>query len=73
MYTVVFFKNEDTVDAVPSNWVQNNLCAWPKKNIKKSIKYKLQPNDIEYDYFPVRVLKKNIGNLFFIIITVPII
>lgn len=63
MYTVVFFKNEDTVDAVPSHWVQNNLCAWPKKNIKKSIKYKLQPNDVEYDYFPVRVLKKNIVTL----------
>lgn len=37
MYTVVLFKNENTVDAVPSHWVKNDLCAWPKKDFKKCL------------------------------------
>jgi len=73
MYSVVFFKNENTVDAEPSHWVKNNLCAWPIKHIKKCIERKLQPNDVEYDYFPVRVLKKHISKYIFFHIIVPII
>lgn len=73
MYSVVFFIKENTVDAVPSHWVKKNLCAWPRKNIKKSIKRKLQPNDVEFDYFPARVLKTHISNYYFLYIIVPII
>lgn len=71
MYSVVFFIKENTVDAVPSHWMKNNLCAWPKKHIKKCIERKLQPNDVDYDYFPARVLKKHISNYYLLLIIVP--
>lgn len=49
---------------MPSHWVKNNLCAWPKKHFKKCIEHSLQPNEIEFDYYPARVLKRDISEYF---------
>lgn len=63
MWTVVLFKSDNTVDAVPSHCVNTskNICAWPKKDVKKCLERRLQPNKIEYDFFPARILKTNIS------------
>ena len=71
MYSVVCFIKENTVDAVPSHWMKNNLCAWPKKHIRKCIEHKLQPNNEDYDYFPTRIMKSHISNYYFLYIIVP--
>ena len=28
-WTVISFDGENTVEAVPSSWISNNLCLWP--------------------------------------------
>lgn len=61
MWNVVLFQNENTVAAVPSHWVKNSLCAWPKKDYKKYLERRVNPNKIEFDYYKTRVLKKDIG------------
>lgn len=37
MWIIVFFDDENTVEAVPAHWIKNNLCARSKINTKKCI------------------------------------
>lgn len=39
MWSIVIFKNDDSVAAVPSHWFKNGKCAWPKKYIKTINKF----------------------------------
>jgi len=61
-YSVVVFTEDNSIEAVPTNWLKNNKCAWPiTKNhstIRKLIEQKSVLNEIEYTYFNARVLKK---------------
>lgn len=61
MWTIVCFDEENTVEAVPAHWIKKNLCAWPKKDIKKCLERRTIPNKFDFNYFPSRVLKKGIG------------
>jgi len=77
-YSVVHFINENSVEAVPSTWIKNGkrngikLCAWPNNKAcnMKYIQNKRMPNEIDFKYFKVRILKKNLGNLYKIIFSV---
>jgi len=61
MWSVVAFDDDESVEAVPAYWFQNNKCAWPKKNYKKFLDRRIQPNEVDFDYLPARKLGKNIG------------
>jgi len=61
MWSVVEFNDDRSVEAVPSFWIKNKKCAWPKKNSKKNDERRCQPNEIEFDFLKVRVLGNNIG------------
>lgn len=52
MWTIVVFKEDNTVEAVPSHWFKNGLCAWPKKDQKKNLERRLFPNSFDFDYYP---------------------
>lgn len=62
MWSVVHFEEENTVEAVPTNWFNKGLCAWPKKDIKTTINRRIQPNKFDFDFYSARILKKGIGN-----------
>lgn len=61
MWTIVVLKKDNTVEAVPSHWLKNGLCAWPKKDPKKKLERRLKTNTFDFDFYPARILKKNIG------------
>jgi len=60
-YSVVEFTENNSLKAVPTNWLKKNKCAWPiTKNystIRKLIERKSVSNEIEYTYFNAKVLK----------------
>lgn len=60
-YSVVVFTEDNSIEAVPTNWLKKNKCAWPTtKNhstIRKLIERKSVPNEIEYTYLNARALK----------------
>jgi hypothetical protein len=66
-YSVVEFTEDNSLEAVPTNWLKKNKCDWPiTKNystIRKLIERKSVPNEIEYTYFNARLLKTT-GKLF---------
>lgn len=63
-YTVVHFKNDDTVEAVPSYWFTKNQCAWPiKGNIQRYIEKKIKPNDVEFIFLKARKLCGEISKM----------
>lgn len=63
MWSIVVFNDDQSVEAVPSYWFNNdnNMCAWPKKNSKKCLVGRVVPNKIDFDYYSARKLGKNIG------------
>lgn len=68
-YSVVHFIKDNSVEAVPSNWIKpgnkpgTNVCAWPcnKACVIKYIHNKHMSNEIDFKYFKVQVLKKTVG------------
>ncbi|CAI6375825.1 unnamed protein product [Macrosiphum euphorbiae] len=66
-FSVVVFKNENVVEAVPSNWLSKDgiKCAWPKSNFnpQKRIEKMMHPNTYEYNWYSVRVLATDIISL----------
>jgi hypothetical protein len=66
-YSVVKFTEDNSLEAVPTNWLKKNKCAWSiTKNystIRKLIERKIIPNEIKYTYFNARLLKTT-GKLF---------
>lgn len=61
MWSVVHFKNDNSVNAVPSTWVKRDMCAWPKRDVKRFLERRIIPNDFDFDFYPARLLKKDIG------------
>lgn len=65
---IVCFKDDNTVEAVPTNWVHKKTCAWPKssKNVKKYIEKQLEPNPDDFYFYPARKLGNKIYGLFYL-------
>lgn len=61
MWCVVLFEKDNTVEAVPTHWFKNGLCAWPKKDERVKIKRRIQPNKFDFNFYSARILKKDIG------------
>jgi len=61
MWTVVIFKDYNTLAAVPEFWFRNGSCAWPNKHSNKYIERRKQPNELEFKQYKVKILIKNIG------------
>jgi len=63
-WTIVCFEEENCVEIVPDYWFKNGCCAWPKKSIKNYKKFvdrRIEPNEIDFDYFKARSMSHNIG------------
>jgi len=69
MWSVVHFYDDNSVEAVPTYWIENDLCAWPKNNYHaaKLRDGKVKPNKFEFDYYRARVLSSNICKLMFMV------
>jgi len=66
MWSIVVFEAENSVEVVPSNWFEKDLCAWPKKNLRTYIDNQISPNEKCFRYLNARKLGKDISmNLFF--------
>lgn len=61
MWTVILFKDDSTLAAVPEFWFRNGSCAWPNKYSTKYIERRKQPNELEFKQYKAKVLLKNIG------------
>jgi len=59
MWSVVNFKNDNTVETVPSFWMKKDKCAWPKKNPTMFIKRRLLPNKFDFEYLDARKIGKD--------------
>lgn len=73
MYAVVEFLEEDTVEAVPQTWLNDNMCYWPpistkSSEIKKMIKGAKVPG-LNWRMFNVTIVKENIGKILFCLIS----
>lgn len=44
-WTVVKFIKDDTVEAVPTNWVVGSQCFWPQEKVLKAIQTCQSPTD----------------------------
>lgn len=70
MWSIVHFVTENTVEAVPGHWEVKGKCAWPKKKAlaQKLIERRTKPNEIDFNFFNVRVLchtKGKVKHFFF--------
>lgn len=61
MWTIVLFTNENQVELVPSNWINENKCAWTNRDAKKKIKKRADVIKDEFQFYDCRILKSNIG------------
>jgi len=61
-WSVVYFSDENSVEAVPSIWLdkKQETCAWPAKlkYVKKFIEFQQKPNKKDFTYHPARKLGK---------------
>lgn len=59
-YSIIHFYEDESVEAIPSFWFKDGLCAWPKNRalIMKFIVSKRIPNDKEFKYLRSRELFK---------------
>lgn len=62
MWCIVIFLKDNTVEAVPTHWIKNGVCAWPIKDERIKIKNRVLPNKFDFNFYSVRILKKNISN-----------
>jgi len=64
MWKVVHFLNDNSVEPVPSYWVnrENNRCAWPNNNhlAKKMRDSRVKPNSFDFTNYKCKVLSQNI-------------
>jgi len=61
MWSIVHFRNDNSVYAVPSTWMKKDICAWPKRKVKRFIETRIIPNKFDFDFLPARLLKGGIG------------
>lgn len=68
-YSIVEFIDDNTIEAVPTVWVnaKKRKCAWPTtKNsslIKKLIEFNSIPNSTDFKYYVAKVLKTSGKNI----------
>jgi len=59
-WSVVYFTDENSVEAVPNIWFdkKQETCAWPAKPklVKKFIESQQKPNKKDFTYHPARQL-----------------
>jgi len=58
-WTIVIFTDENTVEVVPTNWIQNNKCYWPSPTSDKmisAIKNHDAPND-SWPSYSIRLVR----------------
>lgn len=64
MWTIVHFITDDSVEPVPTYWLNKNRtkCAWPNNDalIAKYRANKTRPNEFDFSYYDCRVLSTNI-------------
>jgi len=67
-WDIVLFKNDNSVEAVPSSWVNKHSCAWPKKskNAKKYIEKQIKPNPDDFKFYPARKLGNKTYSMFYL-------
>lgn len=63
LWSVINFIDDNTVEVVPSFWVNKTSCAWPKRNAKKFIKDAIAPNEFDFDYLPAKRMCHDLGNI----------
>lgn len=65
MWAIVHFVDDNSVEIVPSYWISDEKCAWPKNShaAHKLRNNRVKPNSYEFNYYRVRVLSKNISKL----------
>lgn len=66
MWSVVHFYDDNSVEVVPTYWIEDDeMCAWPKNNYHaaKLRDGKVKPNKFEFNYYRARVLSSNISKL----------
>lgn len=63
MWTIVHFVDDDSVEVVPSYWVNGENCSWPKNNYSASKlrDNRVKPNSLEFDSYRVRILSTKIS------------
>lgn len=61
MWCIVNFKDDNSVEVVPSKWVTKYKCAWPNINTKKCIESQSDPDTQSFNWFKSRTLLSNIG------------
>lgn len=66
-WTVVHFYNDNSVEPVPSYWVneEGTSCVWPNNsgNANKLRMSRAKPNIFDFTSYSCRILSKNIGKL----------
>jgi len=72
MWSIVVFKKDNSVAAVPSHWFKNGKCAWPKdyiKNENKLVEKRSLANALKFNFYSARKLHTDvyIGIIFIII------
>ena len=68
MYSVIEFTNENSVEAVPTNWVittgsSEKLCLWPPfkgKPLTNAIQENIRP-ELSWTAHPCRLIKTELG------------
>lgn len=72
MWSVVHFYAGNSVEVVPTFWIEDGeLCAWPKNNYHaaKLRDGKVKPNKCDFDYYRARVLSSNISKFIIFLLT----
>ena len=67
-WDIVLFKNDNSVEAVPSTWLRKHSCAWPKnsRNAKKYIEKQIKPNPDDFIFYPARKLGNKTYSMFYL-------
>lgn len=61
MWSIVNFREDNSVEVVPSKWVTKYKCVWPLNNPKKYIESQSDPDTTAFNWFKARTLLSNIG------------
>lgn len=69
MCTIVHFIKDNAIEIVPDSWIRkkDKSCAWPinKKSVRRLIEKRCFPNNLEYKWFPSRIVGQYNKYLYF--------
>lgn len=63
MWSIVVFDDDHSLEAVPSFWLNKNICAWPKKKPRKYIISQSKPNKKEFLFLKARKIGIDYGKI----------